>query len=1662
MILKIVPIFILLGLPLFKSQVLEGRNRGSSTTSRGQDNSIPGINSVSAANNNVGGGSSVDVSSVNICRRCEYLGVTYQGNSPATFERGCWQYNCFCYCDGRFDCPSNRSRYLCSGPEQCVQCDVTQYNGTYEQPNTKFQLRRGCELYDNCRCDCDGSWSCDEGIYTCPLETGCLVDGDRYAAGQTFELTRGCYKYTECICKPSSEWRCNKTTDICGQCRQCQIGENFYDGGTEGFPATSNCTTYRSCSCKCDGTFECQGGINVCQGENLIDRNCPDCIIDGVTYRNGQSFDYEATCLNHTHCECRCGTTACREVTNTCGDCRSCNVDGKNYAAGTTFSHKQGCYDYKRCECNCDGRWECFGDDAVDTCNTCKKCSADGQTYDAYSKLEIKRGCWQYQCFCLCNGTTWCPSVTAINTCTQPQRCLTCDVKGQIYTGNKLFKYQHDGMDLYCRCNCDGSYVCVAEWLFVRASVSISGNGGYGGSGCFSCLMDGVSYSGDTRYRIDRSGLSLNCECHCDGSFACYGQKNSEYQGCLGCTVGGASYAGNSNFTTVYNGTKLNCQCSCDGGYICQGAYQEMSSFSLEAYMQAYLDYLRSLFIQCRNAGMAGCLPISSSQCMVNGLIHPAGMNFIYQFNKANVDCLCGIDGSYFCEGMSGRMWLSCVGGACTEIGCKQCLIDGRSYGHGSQFAYRFNGIDLRCSCNCDGLAYCIGVQRSINVTCIDNSCTQTGCSSCRYCDQSYQGGSSFNLIHQGLRMDCACSCDTSYRCESVVSRDVFECDAGNTCGPKRCKKCRVDGKRYRGRSTFSWNYSGTSVSCTCGCDGSYYCQSTIEEIEISCPKRRTCRPVRGCLSCMINGVRYDGGSEYEINKNNGRHRCQCGCDGRSQCKLIEPSCTSCTIDGDIYRGGSTNRVFRNSVSHICYCECSGTHRCELEFQCQQCNIAGVAYRSDTSFREVIEGVTMDCTCDCEGNYECRSTYKICVPSGCRSLCQQCLIDGQTFTDYSGNTFDAFVFGLDMQCRCDCDGSYHCTCPTRTCSSTSGCVNNCQQCVIDNRLFEESADFQAEVFGHRMRCSCECNGRYRCMNEIVTCTSTSGCVDNCRNCVIDNQQFRRSSNFHADVFGYRMQCSCECDGSYRCTGEWQTCTQAGCVDNCRHCQIDGRNFRRNSNFRADVFGDDMQCSCECNGSYRCTSQTQTCTVSGCVSNCQHCLIDNQSFTRNNNFQADVFGYRMECSCECDGSYRCTSEWQTCTMSGCVDNCRHCLIDGQNFRRNSNFRADVFGYNMQCSCECNGSYRCQSETKICTSSGCRDNCRQCNIDGQSFRRNSNFQANVFGHRMRCSCDCSGSYRCTSETQTCTSTGCVDNCNQCLIDGQRFTRNSNFQADVFGYRMQCSCDCTGSYRCVSETRVCESTSGCVERCQSCYINEVSYNGNSNFNAQLQGIRMKCRCDCNGNYECQGDNYMCRPTGCEITNRCVGCMIEGKSYQGNSKFTVFYNAYGIDMRCECRCGGSYTCRGTKEVSTCRDNSCSRNDCHSCSISGIEYRGGSTFNTMIDGNSMDCRCACNGGYRCTGSRDQRVDIQDDSIRRTVVAIRPSGYGNSREYRKSRRYKNAYTSRTYKTKSDRSEVTSSVNSMSLTSRMMADGTSPGIRKGVSIKYYLVNIVSML
>ncbi|XP_064618367.1 uncharacterized protein LOC135482358 isoform X2 [Liolophura sinensis] len=442
------------------------------------------------------------------CRTCEVDGRTIASGISFTYRRDCYQYGCDCKCDGSWDCPPSRVKYLCAEPQDvCQTCTV---KGRTYQGDTDFSHREGCyEL--NCRCRCDGTWDCppDRARNLCPVQRPvtpdpakvvckyCIVRGQRYKPDTPFSYYEGCFEYN-CDCDCSGSWNCpaERTKNICQNCRDCIVRGKTYQPNTR-FELQRGCASY-DCSCFCNGTYDCpqETKQDICEEDESL-QGCSRCVVDGDEFPPNKRFKFVEACFEYD-CDCECdGSWHCpEERTKTiCTDsipenrvipkpnCGICKIGLKTYEGNTRFKHVQECFEFI-CDCNCDGSWDCDPKLTKNLCEdgvaadsarlfdveTCKKCEVSGVEYPSQKPFTYQRECLERECFCHCDGTWACPKEKNICSADSSnadlvQRKVTdgkigCKVKGKVYT-TPTFSFVDGCFEYNCVCN-NGAYNCPA------------------------------------------------------------------------------------------------------------------------------------------------------------------------------------------------------------------------------------------------------------------------------------------------------------------------------------------------------------------------------------------------------------------------------------------------------------------------------------------------------------------------------------------------------------------------------------------------------------------------------------------------------------------------------------------------------------------------------------------------------------------------------------------------------------------------------------------------------------------------------------------------------------------------------------------------------------------------------------------------------------------------------------------------------------------------------------------------------------------------------------------------------------------------------------------------------------------------------------------------
>ena len=397
-------------------------------------------------------------------------------------------YNCFCNCDGSWECPPSKTKDVCNSASTsdsgCSTCTV---DGRRIDGNTRFQHRNGCIEYE-CVCNCDGSWDCPgenaKDVCNTDPNSGCYycsVGGERYVGNDYFTYVNGCIEYN-CICNCDGSWDCpgERAKDLCklnqtSGCTYCEIDGYLYQGQSN-FDLVQDCYSYKGCTCKCDGGWTCA----------------------------------------HTRGEYICDFSGNEKT-----DCQTCNIEGTEFRADSMFFYNKGCVRYI-CTCGCDGRFHCPASNARVTC--------PGATSASVSTLSSRSGSYSYS--------------NSLNIDTGSSRgsrnCIDCVVNRQSYKASETFTLRSGCNQFMCTCYCNGTHICPPEKTLNKclspsdADVSAAQGGSSGGSG---------GIGGSSRYRSGSSGSSSSySSSSSSGGSGSYTERRSSGGGGIDASSGSESY----------------------------------------------------------------------------------------------------------------------------------------------------------------------------------------------------------------------------------------------------------------------------------------------------------------------------------------------------------------------------------------------------------------------------------------------------------------------------------------------------------------------------------------------------------------------------------------------------------------------------------------------------------------------------------------------------------------------------------------------------------------------------------------------------------------------------------------------------------------------------------------------------------------------------------------------------------------------------------------------------------------------------------------------------------------------------------------------------------------------------------------------------------------
>ena len=155
-----------------------------------------------------------------------------------------------------------------------------------------------------------------------------------------------------------------------------------------------------------------------------------------------------------------------------------------------------------------------------------------------------------------------------------------------------------------------------------------------------------------------------------------------------------------------------------------------------------------------------------------------------------------------------------------------------------------------------------------------------------------YLGESDFQLVRNCIHYNCRCNCDGSWNCPGERARRVCNADGSPlrnrieaTAQPtSACRHCVVsDTEQFLPNQPFSLRRGCLEYQCQCQCDGSWNCPA--DRSRNVCDRRDDpALRAQTCSSCRVSSYVYPGSSSFLLTRGCSQYACRCDCSGRWSC----------------------------------------------------------------------------------------------------------------------------------------------------------------------------------------------------------------------------------------------------------------------------------------------------------------------------------------------------------------------------------------------------------------------------------------------------------------------------------------------------------------------------------------------------------------------------------------------------------------------------------------------------------------------------------------------------------------------------------------------------------------------------------------------------------
>ncbi|KAK3790015.1 hypothetical protein RRG08_016329 [Elysia crispata] len=864
-----------------------------------------------------------------------------------------------CLVDGRVV----REGELVSPDDPCEECRCRMGSVTCQ--------KRQCASVRQCRHPVQGE--CCPSCSGCLYEGSEYKNGEVFASPATDCITCQCsYGTVRCRQKTCPEVRCSNPVlgECCLECAGCSYDGRSLENNSQ-FPHPSD--PCQNCVCQ-DGNVRCAAvdcaRETICSHPVTPPGECCplcglDCQYEGKLIKDGDRFDRDCkTCVCNGG-DIRCSPVVCPQVAcshpdqdGCCRVCTSCLVEGTSYREGQTFPDPR--IPCNKCQCQAGSvRCErevcppvsCKHPDQGQCCPRCLNCEYQGLSIvNGLRFAELPHACSD----CICEfGTVTCErrACPADVTCRDPGRdqcgCPSCDVcqfDGQTVPNSQTVPNPTNPCS---ECTClFGTITCKRRACSANVTCRDPGRDQCGCPSCDSCELSGRTLPNKRTIPNPEDPCS---ECTCmSGTVTC---KRRACPVDVTCRDPGRDQCGCPSCEDCeFKGRiVLNAQTVPDPEDSCLLCTCQLGTVTCE-------PKTCSEVVTCRDPGRDQCGCPSCDVCQFKGQTVPNSQTVLDPADPCS-ECTC-LNGSVTCARQSCPRVCShpaSRSGCCPR--CEDCLFESSVRLEGQSF---ISAEDPCQKCICRRGSVICQTMDCPQPSCLEpikmeNECCPS-CPICVYQDETYQDNERFNHPQDPCQ---SCSCQMGrVTCERRQCEATCTHPRQDLCCPK-CDQCQFEGVLYDNGASFQ---PDDCRSCSCK-NGNVVCDERPCPT-LLCPNRKKvegqCCEV--CQGCTFFGVLYDDGASW-VKEDSPCTVCTCN-SGLVTCLAKDcfapcsdpvtppgqccPECPTCNFNGIMYSDGQKFSP-NGDPCDVCVCQ-NGRLRCEHN------NCPGVASCPQDSIRQADPG----------------------------------------------------------------------------------------------------------------------------------------------------------------------------------------------------------------------------------------------------------------------------------------------------------------------------------------------------------------------------------------------------------------------------------------------------------------------------------------------------------------------------------------------------------------------------------------------------------------------------------------------------------------------------------------------------------------------------------